>query len=276
MIILGAAYVDERRGWWAAGELLGVVIVLSVLSYHLVEHPIRRSHAWVLRGRLALVLWPVALGTVLVSASWSGAHATAVFQERVAGHQAVGDPTRDAGAHRNAAGNTGSVTVESRLAAATKLAKAHAPITFPLRNLDGLNTDSWHFQLDCYASWDDVDQKICPRGDTEAQRTVVVYGNSHAGMWALPLGTLGRRDGYRVIPLVKVGCAPFDVEQTRGGGPYPECPAFRRWALRQIAELRPDVVVLAYGGLFAGLGSDPHVAREWTRASPRRCAGSPV
>jgi hypothetical protein len=94
--------------------------------------------------------------------------------------------------------------------------------------------------------------------------TVVVYGNSHAGMWALPLGALGRRDGYRVIPLVKVGCAPFDVEQLRGGGPYPQCPAFRRWALRQIAELRPDVVVLAYGGLFAGLESDPRVARKWT------------
>ena len=64
-------------------------------------------------------------------------------------------------------------------------------------------------------------------------------------------GHAGQRDGYRVIPLVKVGCAPFDVEQTNQGAAYPECPAFRRWALRRITELRPDVVVLAYGGHFA-------------------------
>ena len=243
VLVLGAKYVGDSRSTMETVVMLSVVLALSVCSYHLVENPVRRWRGTILSGRRALGMWPVALTSVVLATVWAGAHATKVFQERLAGASSAvtrapaGAPPRP-------------VPIARRLANASRLVDSNAPIPFPLQNLDGLKKDVWQFHFTCYSSWKDVGHKICALGDPNAKRTVVLYGNSHAGMWASSLGALGRRDGYRVIPLVKVGCSPFNVEQKNQGAPYPECPAFRRWALRRIDELRPDVVVLAHGGQF--------------------------
>jgi hypothetical protein len=242
--VLGAAYVGRSRSPSETATMLVVVLGLSALSYHLVENPMRRSRGRLLSGRRALAMWPVALASVALASVWAGAHASKAFQERVAGQPPVITSAPAAGAPLR------PVSVARRLADASGLVDADAPIPFPLENLEGLKKDVWQSRFTCYSSWNDVSHKICPLGDTGAEKTVVLYGNSHAGMWASAFGTLGERNGYRVIPLVKVGCSPFDVEQTHQGGPYPQCPEFRRWALRQIAELHPDAVVLAHGGKF--------------------------
>jgi len=74
---------------------------------------------------------------------------------------------------------------------------------------------------------------------------MVVYGDSHAGMWLPALDGIGKRAGIKVVPLVKVGCGPYDVTQLHDGQAYPACPECRDWAMAQIAEIRPDVVVLS-------------------------------
>ena len=244
VLVLGAKYVGRSRSTTETAVMLAVVLALSVLSYHWVENPIRRSRGPVLSGRRALAMWPVALASVVLATVWAGAHATKAFQERVAGASSgiTRAPADDAPRR--------PVPIARRLAHASRLVESNAPIPFPLQNLGGLKKDVWQFHFTCYSSWNDVGHKICPLGDSDAKKTVVLYGNSHAGMWASSLGALGQRDGYRVIPLVKVGCSPFNVEQKNQGAPYPECPAFRRWALRRITELRPDAVVLAHGGQF--------------------------
>ena len=244
MLVLGAKYVGRSRSPSETAVLLAVVLGLSVLSYHLVENPIRRSRGRILSGRRALVMWPVALAGVLVTSVWAGAHATNVFQERIAGQPPAITPAPSESAAPR------PVPIARRLARASRLVETDAPIPFPLKNLEGLKKDVWQFHFTCYSSWNDVGHKVCPLGDPDANRTVVIYGNSHAGMWASSLGALGARNGYRVIPLVKVGCSPFEVEQEHQGAPYPECPMFRRWALRRIAALHPDAVVLAHGGKF--------------------------
>ena len=227
VLVLGAKYVGDSRSTMETVVMLSVVLALSVCSYHLVENPVRRWRGPILSGRRALGMWPVALTSVVLATVWAGAHATKVFQERLA--RASSAVTRaPAGAPPR------PVPIARRLANASRLVDSNAPIPFPLQNLDGLKKDVWQFHFTCYSSWNDVGHKICALGDPNAKRTVVLYGNSHAGMWASSLGALGRRDGYRVIPLVKVGCSPFNVEQKNQGAPYPECPAFRRWALRRI------------------------------------------
>lgn len=189
------------------------------------------------------------------------AHDSDGLNRSVRAAQTVGGTT---GADATGRAAPRAVPVRELLVEALRLADSDAPIPFPLRNLDGLQGDQWTSSIRCYASWEDRSHRICPIGDRQAARTVVVYGNSHAGMWSPALGRLGRRDGYRVIPLVKVGCAPFDVEQKNRGGPYPECPAFRRWAVREITRLRPDAVVLAYGVSSPG----------WRPTPPSRSRGA--
>ena len=62
--------------------------------------------------------------------------------------------------------------------------------------------------------------------------------HSHAGMWLPPMQMLATRHHVEVLPLIKLGCAPFDVVQTKNGG-HLHCGPFRTWALAPCAATGP-------------------------------------
>jgi peptidoglycan/LPS O-acetylase OafA/YrhL len=270
VLVLGAEYVGDRRTVAETGLLVGVTVALSVLSYHAVENPIRRARGWAVRGRRALALWPAALALVLFTSGYAVTYSADAFEARIAGTSQSVVEAPAAGQDRAAGPTTADVEprqppVRDLLGAALDLAEAKAPITFPLRNLEGLTSDSWHYKFRCYASWGGVRHRVCPLGDPDAERTVAVYGDSHAGMWLTALDALGEQGGYRVVPLVKVGCGPFDVEPWHRNSPFPECSEFRAWALNEIEKLHPDAILLGYRGLMGvHAESAEEEAQAWT------------
>jgi peptidoglycan/LPS O-acetylase OafA/YrhL len=257
VLVLGAEYVGGSPGPVATGLLVGLAVLLSVLGYHAIESPVRHARGWALRGRRSLILWPAALAMVVLSSGYAAAYSTNAFETRIAGPAPV-SPGADRGSEGPASSSPAGDEMEprqpavrQRLAAALRLVDADKPIPFPLVNLQGLERDAWHYAFRCYSSWGEGGHRLCPLGDPDAERTVVVYGDSHAAMWLSALDEVGARAGYRVIPLVKVGCGPFDVEQWHRGAPFPECPPYRKWALNQIKKIDPDVILLGYRGLLA-------------------------
>jgi hypothetical protein len=83
--------------------------------------------------------------------------------------------------------------------------------------------------------------------------------------WLPALDTIGREDGYRVLPLIKYGCAPYDVDLLYGGRPWTECQDFRTWATQQVEALHPDVVVVGGRGLQRNMAAPPDQRAEvWT------------
>ncbi|MFL6133851.1 MAG: acyltransferase family protein [Nocardioidaceae bacterium] len=287
VLVLGAEYVGASPSPVETCLLVLVAVLLSVLSYHAVENPFRHARGWALRGRRALTLWPVALAMVVVTSGYAAAYSTNAFEARIAG------PTSVAPVANGSTESQPSVSAEEkvvaprqppireRLAAALRQVDTNEPIPFPVVNLKGLDRDAWHVAFRCYSSWGEGGHRLCPLGDTHAKRSVVVYGDSHAGMWLTALDRLGAQTGYRVIPLIKVGCGPFDVEQWRRKKPFPDCPPYRDWALKQIKRINPDVILLGYRGLLgvhpppdetegqawsAGVSS---TVRRMTRLAPR-------
>lgn len=125
------------------------------------------------------------------------------------------------------------------------------PLPRPLVNEKGLINDVWQRWWTCSVDFDHHRGPICPLGDRRARRTVVVYGDSHAGVWLPALDRMGSDAGFRVVPLIKYSCAPFDVAQRHDGRPYTSCPRFRRWAERKIARLDPAMVLVGYRGFWA-------------------------
>ena len=94
-------------------------------------------------------------------------------------------------------------------------------------------------------------RELCPRGDPDADRSIVVFGNSHARMWIPTFDEIGKELGYRTYYFVKPNCAASLVsvgELVPGSPLWPECDEFRDWALDQIATLDPDLVVVASSG----------------------------
>lgn len=248
VLIFGAEHVE---GWSGTALLIAVTLGLSSLSYHFVEQPFQTGRVPKLKGLRHLLLWPVSLVLVLLGAQGATSY----------GESALERSREEAAAYYSerpeAVAKVSPREIESALTDALELADSGAPVPPELANLDRLGGDIWQRPFsDCYASFPDTEHEICAAGDEEADRTVLVLGDSHAGMWAPAVAKLGKRHGFRVELVMKVGCAIYDVPQRNRGTAYPECPEFREWALAQVAESQPDAVVLGNRGLLAVEGDD--------------------
>jgi hypothetical protein len=98
---------------------------------------------------------------------------------------------------------------------------------------------------------------LCPRGDTDGDRTLVLIGDSHARQWVPALDELAKRYGYTAYFLIREGCPSSDVTPWMvHGGPSTDCEAFQEWARQQVEELQPDVVLLGSEANRRGFTSD--------------------
>jgi peptidoglycan/LPS O-acetylase OafA/YrhL len=241
---------------------LAITACLAEVGFRLVETPFRRGRVPGFRGRPALSLWPVTVllvgGSCLLAESWAAAGLEERRQESQRYY--AEHPTAMAGPARQLAPQP----VRAALAEAIRLADAGAPIPNELVNEKGLRNDHWQTWFDCYAGWDQVAVRLCPLGDRHAARTMVVHGDSQAGMLLPALDLVGRDSGLRVIALVKLGCAPYAVDQLHVavGERYLACDHFREWAQARIRELKPDVLVLGARGMWAVDTTDGTPAQE--------------
>jgi peptidoglycan/LPS O-acetylase OafA/YrhL len=240
-LVLGEPRLPEE---WSHAEKVGLLLVLTVvasaLTYVLVERPFHRGLP-TLRGPRGLVLWPATVSLVVASSIAATAHSEAVM----ARERGVAD--RWFAAHPEAKAEPEPMSIPDSIAQAVDLARRGAPL--PRVDLDQHAADIWRKDYPCYATFDERVAKLCTYGDVGAAAMVVVYGDSHAGMWLPALDLLGRTQHFRVLPLVKSSCAPFDVPQGLGKRDYGSCTAFHRWALARMAVLHPDTVVVGYRGL---------------------------
>jgi hypothetical protein len=86
-----------------------------------------------------------------------------------------------------------------------------------------------------------------------AKKTIVLFGDSQAEMFANGFNKLAQLRHERLIVLAKPGCSPWlRVQLTPGLAPWPQCTAFHDFALREIAALHPDQIVVTGGVSSAG------------------------
>jgi peptidoglycan/LPS O-acetylase OafA/YrhL len=113
---------------------------------------------------------------------------------------------------------------------------------------------------------------VCPRGDTSADRSIVVIGDSHARMWISAFERIAAREGYRTYYFVKPLCTAADITVTdpAGAAPWGDCDAFRDWAFDQVDALQPALTVVA----STAPEGDVHTAAGTAVAAddPRRAA----
>jgi peptidoglycan/LPS O-acetylase OafA/YrhL len=102
---------------------------------------------------------------------------------------------------------------------------------------------------------------LCRFGDPNASRVAVVYGDSHAEMWMPALDVIARSEGWQIVQVTKPGC---QVPDFRRYSPtmkreYTECDTFRDWAIGQITSLKPDLIIIS---------SSSKDVEEWTDDGP--------
>lgn len=132
-----------------------------------------------------------------------------------------------------------------RLGDALRLADSGAAVPMPLSNYPATSYGAASLPIRCLAEPLETSTAICPLGRARARRSLVVLGDSQAAEWLPAIDQLGKQERYRVVPLIKLGCSPFDISEVDGGGAdFWQCAEFRRFAAGYIAQLRPDIVIV--------------------------------
>ena len=279
IILLRAFFPDLGTSY----ELSALVLmsVLSVLSFHLVEDPLRRSHLMSRRPKpdqgvaarrvagWSPARWkPAALATqgvltaviaaaLLLNPGGFGRQGTPPGP--VAGSGIVPssqDPAEPAPSK--------SASAEQELAGAISAALGAEKFPELAPGLDTLGTSAWISDVnsDGCAEISASNIETCGSGPAKATKTVAVLGDSYAIAWLPGIRSAAETLGYRVVPLTKGQCPATSVKVTRDGGTsYPECDSHREWALGEIQTLKPDLLILAdadntISRLASGAGAD--------------------
>ncbi len=274
VLILAAASLGTELAMTTKLAFVGVALALSVVTYKYVESPVRNS-SW-LKARRPSV--SVAVGAALVVLSLLLLAGCSGSPSEDLSEQEPGRvPASDTAALQEPVSDTTSGTAAtafapgSDLPTADEVAKAVA---------DSVNVAGWppeppvgsfpFNQHACISGLDAPTGKVkCSYGDANGDEAVVVYGDSHAQMWASPLGVtateLGRR--FEVFSMYSCPPADFSVYNAKRKGDYPECKAFRADSLAKIEALHPSVVFISGQRQGIWLEKDGRPDKENTEAA---------
>jgi len=226
-------------------------IVLSGFSYWLVENPIRRSRSLIGHHRrtfavgAVLVLGSFAFCQLMAYATWPARHVVLPLGPR----------------------SVSFAQLERELVMGSSLTELPSPVAPPVGTWTEFQPP-WMASR-CFtnphtaAGLAQATVPICTFGDPHAARTVVLFGDSQANVFAGAFDTLARSRGWRLVVLSKVSCASTLAPAILNNRPWPACTTFRSYALRQISRLRPEAVVLSsyFKGPAALAGLGPMITK---------------
>ena len=244
VLIIAARHLGHDLGFTRALVCVVVVFVLSGLTFRYVEQPFR-SPVRFPTGR-ALALYPAAVAVVVAGAA--GGHYYGEYSSGALGDNPAITLT-SFGVEDESTYDLDEDPTVALVQASVIAARHHMAIPSKLTP-DVLSVRDDEPDLgacDYEKEWGE----LCPRGDPEADRSIVVFGNSHGRMWVPAFDEIGKSLGFRTYYFVKPNCGATLVtvgELVPGSPAWAECDDFRAWALDQIATLHPDLVVVSSSG----------------------------
>ena len=210
-------------------------LVIAVMSFVLLERPIRRIEIVVRRPALGLgagsVLAAIAIAIVALSGSLVGPLAsTAAAPARLTAQHKLASSDLIAGAR--------TIKVPSNL---------RPPLSAMASALPRIIADG------CELGFGRDQIKPCIYGDRGSHTTVVLFGDSHAGHWFDALNWISNRRHWRMVVMTKEGCTPAEV--TFRDDPNSLCARWREKAKARIARLHPALVIVSWARWMEPLAS---------------------
>ena len=127
-------------------------------------------------------------------------------------------------------------------------------------------------QAQCVSQGPSPEVKTCTFGVGGAAQSVALFGDSHAIQWFNPLRTAALAEGWRLVTVLKAGCAASDINPHPMSAGTDACTAWRSRAIDEIARIRPTAIVMAsYTGVtLRGFRAEAPISNEDLRAGTRR------
>ncbi len=209
--------------------LVGVALLISILSYAVVENPIRHlrmtSKKSVAMG-VGTVILTVAVLSLTISAETAPPASYTV---------------------RPVATTRALLQQVAAATSTTKLPKNLEPSLSQVGRYWGGD----YYPTACQALASQSKERPCILGDPTAKRLMVVYGDSYAIMWLPAFNSIARSAHWKLVVLAKFYC-PAElvtiVNQPSLGplnGPDLVCDRWHTWALKWINAHRPNLLVIS-------------------------------
>jgi hypothetical protein len=105
----------------------------------------------------------------------------------------------------------------------------------------------------------------CVFGDRNGSHTMVLYGDSHAGMWFDALDDIATSAHWRLILLWKAACpaAPLPTQAPGGRGEWIACDQWHRFALARINRIDPDLLIVSQSPYDDNATGARHTPAQW-------------
>jgi peptidoglycan/LPS O-acetylase OafA/YrhL len=216
-------------------------IPVAWMMYRVVEDPMRHVR-WLTRARTRRTLLGAAVGSLACLVVATGAYAVA---------------------------DTRSLNVDERAPAPAIQSPPQATDFVPenlrpsLRDADDSLPQVYADK--CVRGIAATDAGDCLYGGPGAAR-IALFGDSHAAHWFPAVEAFARSAGYAVEVHTKSSCPYADIDATRRGTPYPQCPEWRRSVIAALNESKPALVLVAG---YSDPDLSPGVADDlatWTKA----------
>ena len=226
--------------------LVGVALAVSVVTYFVIENPIRQLRpSSLVSVSLGVVLIVVTLALTTSAIHWETSRSYPTFPIVPADEQ----------------------TILRQVARAPDVKVVPTVLEPPVA--DAGNDRGNYGYIGCIpaddASTEPVNVPGCIIGDPNGRSEMVVYGDSHALMWLPAFDSVAKSAHMKLVILAKPGCPvdmlKFNTPPGLGlptGSPYVVCDQWHRWALNWIAETKPSVLVLTQMATTHGFST-----RQW-------------
>lgn len=224
-------------------------IPLAWLTLHLVENPMRFHRAFKAQARRGL-----ALGLGLSAAAACAAVVAAQFPPQLA-EGVARQNTREALAK---ASDPRAALTELLAQKVDKLPANLSPsMRITAYKRSELYTD------DCALTMTDtVQTQPCLYGDTKADRSVVLFGDSHVAQWFPALDAIAEKHHWRLYSFTKNACKIAQITIEYNKGPYSTCDDWRKVTIEKILKMEPELVI-ASSSNSAKLWGDGDMAEAW-------------
>ena len=117
---------------------------------------------------------------------------------------------------------------------------------------------------DCHVNYGETKSGYCTYGDKKSNRTLVLYGDSHAAQWFPALEQIARERGYKLISLTKSACPAVDApREDQGAFKNVHCEKWRQNSIARIKSIHPDAVITSSFQYFTPPSGFPSKSRWW-------------
>ncbi|HUJ66294.1 MAG TPA: acyltransferase family protein, partial [Acidimicrobiales bacterium] len=120
----------------------------------------------------------------------------------------------------------------------------------------------------CMDSYLDSSVRPCEFGDLASNTSVVLFGDSHAGMWFPAVDVAANQHGWRLYTWTKATCPPITLPifSPDLGRNFTECETWRQSVLAKIQSLHPAMVILGVARHYSSVYGFTPYQQPWLQS----------